>query len=411
MASTRPLLSYEDALARVLDHALVRPTVTLPLERLLGHVLGQPIVATHDLPPFSSSAMDGYGLVQDDLDRIARDPESALQVRGQIQAGDDPTDVAVRPGAAIRIFTGAPIPTGVTAVVPQEDADREGDTIRVRSSVKAGQHVRPGGEEFRSGDVIAKAGTVVTPGVVAAIGAAGFASAAAVQPHVAGLLVTGEELVPPGEPLRPGSIHDSNSFGIRAALEAMGTTVRVVRVGDDAAATERALAELMDTCSLVFTSGGVSVGDYDVVRPALDRLNVETVFWGVAIKPGKPILFGLRGRAHDRTAVFGLPGNPVSVMVTLFALGRPYILSCLGLDGRPRFDRVVLCSDLRKKPGRLEFVPCRVRDGHAYPSVSRGSHMIGTLVGANALVLFPREADRLEAGAEAEVLMMDWRLS
>ena len=410
MADSDGLIAYDDALEIVLSHATVSASETVGLDRLAGRVLAEPIRTPHEMPLFDNSAMDGYVLSAADAGDISH--ATVLQVTDTIRAGDDPADREVAPGRTMRIFTGAGVPNGAAAVVPQEDVVVKDGLVRVVGTVRMGQHIRRRGEEFRTGDMIVPAGMAATPAVVAALAAAGVARAAVRMRPTVGLLVTGEELVTPGETLAPGRIYECNSYGLTCALSEMGCPPDVRRSGDSPEGTRRALDALLDTCDVVITSGGVSVGEFDAVKPALADLGVEALFWGVAIKPGKPVYFGRRraaGTAHG-PVVFGLPGNPLAAMVTLYALVRPWMLASLGIDGRPRRVAARLAEAIRKKAGRMEFVPCVLRNGEAHPTSLRGSQMLGGLVTANALALFPAPATSLGTGDPISVMPIDWRL-
>lgn len=392
------LVSYAEALECVLSHAEPLGVEQCALNALLGRVTAEPVTSLADMPRFDTSAMDGYGIHADDVARLQAGPVH-LPLVGTAAAGWDPASLAVQPGQAIRILTGAAVPTGVAAVVMQEDVVVEGGVVSFTRPVKMGQHIRLRGEEYAAGDVVVPAGIVAAPGVVAATAAAGHASVTVHGRPRVGLLITGEELTAPGEALGPGHIYESNSYGLSAALAAMGfPPPTVVRTPDRVAETRAGLAGLLDRCDVVITSGGVSVGEFDIVKDELCALEVETLVWGVAIKPGKPFYFGRAGQANGSRRVFGLPGNPVAAMVTFHMLVRPYLLAVQGLEGRPQFAEAQLAAPLRKKAGRMEFVPCRVSNGMANPVVKRGSHMPGGLVGVNSLLLFPRAKDALAEG-------------
>jgi molybdopterin molybdotransferase len=398
------LTDYAQALETVLEYAAPLGTEDCALGDLLGRVLAEPVCAELAMPFFDSSSVDGYAVTEEDVDAGPKGECLRLELAGTIRAGDDPTGIVLQPGRTLQILTGAALPQGAAAVVMQEDVHVEGGSVVIDAPVTGGQYIRRRGEEFDAGSEVAPAGIVVTPGVVAAIAAIGKANATVFRRPRVGLLVTGDELVAPGNPLRPGQIYESNSHGLTASLLAMRFEAPVVeRVPDDAPQTRAALANLLRDCDVVLTSGGVSVGEYDHVKPALADLGVETILWGVAMKPGKPFYFGWK----DGCAVLGLPGNPVAAMVTFHTLVRPYLLRSIGLSGRLALSRAGLASALTKEPGRLEFVPCRLTGGIADPVLKRGSHMPGTLVAANALAICPRGIASLAAGDEVEVMMLE----
>lgn len=401
MAGKAPLLDYSDALDAVLAAAAPMEAESVALVEVPGRVLAEPVRSAHDMPFFDNSAVDGYALTAEDA---RREGAFWLPLAGTLRAGADPTGVTLAPGAAIKVLTGAAVPEGAATMVMQEDTEAADGGIRFVGPLPLNRNIRRRGEEFHKGDEILPAGVLATPAVVAAIAAAGLAMAIAYRRPRIGVLVTGDELLPPGEPLLPGRIYESNFHGLAAALRAMGFDAPLLRrAPDEPAATRAMLSDLLEACDVVLTSGGVSVGEFDAIKPALADLGVETIFWGLAIKPGKPFYFG---RKPGGAAVFGLPGNPVAAMVTFHTLARPFLLRSMGLDGRPRVSRARLVRDLKKKPGRLEFVPCRVADGEADPEVKRGSHMLGALALANALVLFPKEAATLSAGDTVEVISL-----
>src|SRR3954452_1568977 len=304
------LVSVDAARASVL--AAVRPlgSERVALDEALGRVLAEDVVSELTLPPFASSAMDGYALVAG--------PAATLPVVGESQAGR-PFDGRVEGGQAVRISTGAVLPEGADAVVPVERVHVNSDTVEVPAT-DPGAHVRGGGEDLRSGDLVVSAGVEVGPaelGVLAALGRGG--AECAKLPRVA-IVTTGDELVPAGQPLGPGQIHDSNATALAALARRAGAEV-IARHGaaDDLAATITTFRGALDTANVLCVSGGVSVGPHDHVKPALLELGFEQLIWGVRLKPGKPFWFGVR----DGQYAFGLPGNPVSAMVTFQLFARP----------------------------------------------------------------------------------------
>ena len=409
MADSRASLTdYGAALDSILAHAAPLGMESCPLFELIGRVLATPVRAAHDMPFFDTSSVDGYAVTARDIEKVRTSGTLRLELAGQIRAGSDPSGIGLEPGSTFHILTGAPAPNGLAAVVMQEDVHLSGTSVLIEGTLVAGQNVRYCGEEFSAGDEVVPAGVVVTPGVIAAIAASGQAQAEVYRRPRVGLLVTGDELVAPGSPLTPGRIYESNSFGVTASLQAMRFDPPVIRrVTDEPTQTRAALEDLLRDCDVILTSGGVSVGEFDTVKPALADIGVETVLWGVAIKPGKPFYFGRFPGGADGPVVFGLPGNPVAVMVTFHTLVRPYLLKSTGLCGRPAMVRARLAAALTKEPGRLEFVPCRLSGGIADPVLKRGSHMLGTLTETNALALIPRDLASIEAGEEVDVMSLE----
>src|SRR5436190_7274962 len=313
------LRSIDEALALVLERVRPLPAEDVPLEAASGRVLGEPATAAVDLPPFPSSAMDGFAV-------RSTDTPGALPIAARIAAGR-PAPGPLEPGTAMAIATGGVVPTGADAVVPIELVRAAEHTVEVPDPVAAGANVRPRGGDTRAGETVVPAGARLGPARIGALGAAGIGSVrCSRRPRVA-VLATGTELVPPGEPLGPGQVYEANAALVRAGLEADGAVVRVLpRVADDDASHRAALEDGLADDVLV-TSGGVSVGPHDLVRATAAELGVEEVLWGVAVKPGKPLFVGTRGA----TLVFGLPGNPVSSLVGLELFVRPAVRALQGL--------------------------------------------------------------------------------
>lgn len=343
------LTPLDDALAKLLAEA--RPLTgreTLPTSAALGRVLAADLVSPVDVPPADNSAMDGYAL-------RAADAASLLPVTQRIPAGSVPAPLP--PGEAARIFTGAQVPPGADTVVMQEFTELVDNQLRVTEPVKLGANVRLRGEDVRAGSVVLPAGTrldAVALGLAATAGAAQLTVTR--RPRVA-LFSTGDELVMPGEPLPPGAIYNSNRFTLRALVEGLGCeVVDLGIVPDQLEATRAALREAASRADVIVTSGGVSVGEEDHLRPAVQaegRLDL----WAIAIKPGKPFAHGRVGDAH----FIGLPGNPVSSLVTFLVLVRPFLLKLQGATRlAPRAYRVAAGFDWPKPDKRREFLRVRL---------------------------------------------------
>ncbi len=373
--------------------AAVRPLSAegVPIGGAAGRVLAEAAVAEVDLPPFDSSAMDGFAV------RAAETP-GRLTVVGQSAAGR-PASQSLGSGEAVAISTGAVVPSGADAVVPVEHATLTGGEVTVER-VGEGDNRRLRGGDVRTGDVVVPVGVRLGPPQVGALAAVGVASVRCGRRPRAVVLATGTELRAPGDPLGPGEIYESNTLLLRAQLESAGAEVIVHQaVADDAAATRAALAAGLEADVLI-TSGGVSVGEHDLVRAALADLGVEEVFWRVAVRPGKPVAFGTRGA----TLVFGLPGNPVSALVGCELFVRPAILALQGAaDPGPPFLPGRLASPLRSSDERDELVRARTRVDPAgvvlEPLSGQESHMIVHASAADALVRVPRGGGELQPGA------------
>jgi molybdopterin molybdotransferase len=395
--TTRKLLSIEEAQELVLARAERLALETVPIGEAAGRVVGEPVQAAVDLPPFDSSAMDGFAL-------RAADTPGSLPVVFRIAAGS-PSPRALEPGEAMEISTGGVVPAGADAVIPIEHVVENDNGIEIAEAVSVGANVRPAGGDVRRGETVIDGGARLGPAQVAALAAAGVAEVRCARRPRAAVLSTGSELRAPGEPLEPGQIYESNALLLAAQLDSAGAEVtRLDPVADDEDAHRDALTLGLQADVLV-TSGGVSVGPHDLVRKVEAELGVEEVFWGVSVKPGKPISFGvLRGRL-----VFGLPGNPVSVLVGFELFVRPALLALQGAtDPLPRFERGRLASALESNPARDELVRARLSwdaEGPVLDPLSgRESHMIVRAAAADALVFVRQGSGELPAGEPVEFL-------
>jgi len=396
-APTKRLLSIEEAQQLVLGRAERLPLESVPVGEAAGRVLCEPGRAAVDLPPFDSSAMDGFAL------RACETP-GRLPVVVRIAAGS-PAPRALESGEAMGIATGGVVPAGADAVIPLEYVVDHDNMIEIADPVSPSANIRPAGGDVRRGEVVVDSGTRLGAPQVAALAAAGIAEVRAARRPRAAVLATGSELRAPGEQLEPGQIYEANGLLLAAQLESAGAELeRLSPVADDEDAHREALARGL-AADLLVTSGGVSVGPHDLVRKVAAELGVEEVFWGVAVKPGKPISFGTLGHR----LVFGLPGNPVSVLVGFELFVRPALLALQGAaEPLPRFERGRLAAALEPNPGRDELVRARLSsDGEGAllePLPGRESHMIARAAAANALVLVRRGSEELAAGRPVEFL-------
>jgi molybdopterin molybdotransferase len=379
----------DEAQAAILARCGPLDAETVPIEGAAGRVISEVAAAAVDLPPFPSSAMDGFAVRSADV-------PGTLVVAGRIAAGS-PAGRALAGGEAMEISTGGVVPEGADAVVPVEVVVDSGDTVEIPDAIAAGAHVRPQGGDIRAGEAVVPAGVLLGATQLGALAAAGIAAVVcARRPRVA-VLATGSELVRPGTPLAPGQVYEANALMLASALAAAGAeVVRLPAVADDEDAHRDAIARGLEADVLV-TSGGVSVGPHDLVRRIESELGVEEVFWQVAVKPGKPVAFG----THGRTLVFGLPGNPVSSLVGCELFVKPALRALQGLaDPLPRFEHGRLSSPLSRNATRDELVRARAADGALEPLTGQESHMIARAAFANALVHVPRGEGTLDAGAD-----------
>jgi molybdopterin molybdotransferase len=397
-----PLLSIAEAQRLILERVRPLSAETVGLEHAAGRVLAEPTLAVVDLPPFPSSAMDGYAV-------RAADTPGVLPVVARIAAGR-PAPRALVPGEAMGIATGGVVVEGADAVIPVEYVVEHDNKVEIGEAVEEGANVRPRGGDLRAGSSVVEPGSVLTPARVGALAAAGIAGVRCARRPRASVVPTGTELRRPGDPLAPGEVYEANGLILSAQLRTAGADVALIPAVGDNEAGHRAALDRALGADLVVTSGGVSVGPHDLVRRVEAELGVEEVFWRVAVKPGKPIAFGIRGA----TLVFGLPGNPVSALVGFELFVRPAIRALQGVpDPLPRFERGRLAEGARRRnPERDELVRSRLRTGDdgtvvLEPLSGQESHMIARAAAADALVLVPRGEGEIAAGEPVDFLRLD----
>lgn len=401
------MLELEDAVQNILSAVKPLSPETVSINEAHGRYAAEPIVSAIDLPGFDNSAMDGYAVRSGDLQTAGEDAPVPLHLVGSIPAGAMPNEV-VQPGCCIRIFTGSPLPPGADAVVMQEDTridSGEPSTIWVNDTVKPWENVRFRGEDIRSGSTIVEPGGRLSAGICSLVAAVGLAHVKVFRRPVVGLLATGSELVEPGVPLKPGEIYESNRTGLSGMIQACGAIPKSYPlVADNLDATKRAMQTAFDECDAVITSGGVSVGEFDFVKTAFTDLGGELAFWKVAIKPGKPFVFG----QLENKFLFGLPGNPVSALVTFFLLARPALLrlqgaACVAPVSHPG----TLARAIRNPGARRHFVRVHVdAEGNVMPTGIQASHILSSLIQADGLVDVPPKAD-WQPGRHVQVIRWD----
>lgn len=393
------LLSLAEAQARVLERAAPLSAETVRIAEAAGRVLAEDALAAVDLPPFPSSAMDGFAV------RAGETP-GRLPVVARIAAGV-PAPRALAEGEAMAIATGGVVPDGADAVIPIEYVVERDNDVEISTPVAQGDNIRPRGGDVRAGEVVVPRGVRLGAAQIGALAASGLDRVAVGRRPRVAVLATGTELRRPGEPLGPGEVYEANGVLLAAALASAGAVPEFLpSVPDDEAAHRAALERALQADVLV-TSGGVSVGPHDLVRGILGELGVEEVFWGVAVKPGKPLAFGVRGN----TLVFGLPGNPVSSLVGYELFVRPAVLALQGASfPGPVFWEGRLASGVRRNAHRDEFLRARTRpsaDGVLLePVTGQESHMIARAAAADALVLAPRGEGELAPGEKVRYLSL-----
>ena len=401
-----PMLEFEEAVARILAAVPAPTSESLPMCAARGRVLAEQVQAPIDLPVFDNSAMDGYAVRAADVASAKPTSPTRLRLIGEVAAGQTfPGEVAT--GTCVRLFTGSALPSGADAVVMQEDTyytvEASGE-VMILTAAEPGENIRFRGEDVKQGATLADAGSVLTVGRVGLLAAAGLTRVRVGRQPAIGLLAMGSELTEPGQPLGPGRIYESNRTVLAALAEGTGavpTTFPIV--ADTLADASRALEAAFDQCDAVVTSGGASVGKLDFLKPAFEQIGGQLEFWKVAIRPGRPFVFGRR----RGKLLLGLPGNPVSALVTFLLLVRPALLRWQGatevsLPAQPG----VLAERLVNPGERRHFIRVKVDPtGKVYSAGVQASHVLRSLAAANGLVDMPPNTT-LSTGAE--VLVFRW---
>jgi len=403
-----PMLEVEDAVARFLSHFKPLEPERVPVLEALDRVLAEDVVAGMDIPPLANTAMDGYAVRCDDTGGARPDAPRRLRVVADLAAGYV-LDRPVQPGTSVRIMTGAPIPPGAEAVVPFEEVERDGDDILLFKRYPHGKNIRAAGEDVKAGEVVLTRGAVLQPAAIGMLAALGRTHVTVHRRPRVAILSTGDEVIDAADPWQPGKIYDANGYSNAAQVLKYGGIP--VRLGiardmvDDLTAKIR--AGLEQGADLFLTSGGVSVGDFDVVKTVL-AAEGEIAFWRVRMKPGKPLAFGtIRG-----VPLLGLPGNPVSAMVSFELFARPAILTMLGKTklARPTID-AILVDAIERKDNRRHYlrVTLEKREGQTLARLTgdQGSGILLSMVRAGGLAIIPADVDHLPAMSPVKVMMLD----
>ena len=408
------MITFDEARAFVLAGCTRNATEFVGLDQALGSVTAQEVVAAEQVPPFANTAVDGYAVLAADTESVP----TTLRVTGTVRAGMSGTDSPVEPGCAVRIMTGAPVPPGADAIVMVEDTEGSptGDDVVVTAAATAGQHIRPAGDDVNPGDPVIGLGTELTAAHLGVLATIGVTEIEVVRRPRVGVISTGDELVDDGSDLAPGQIRDSNRLTLRKLLESHGfETIDLGLAQDDEGVIEAAMRSGVESCDAIVTTGGVSMGDFDFVKVVLDRMG-EMRWMQIAIKPAKPLAFGTIARSDGTTVpVFGLPGNPVSSMVSYELFCRPGLRKMSGF-AEDNLDvgvvSGVLDASMNRRPdGKIHFarVVCgwdmatstyRVRSAGA-----QGSHQMAAMAAANGLAELP-DGPTLEAGATVRVRLL-----
>jgi molybdopterin molybdotransferase len=426
--STKNSLSLSEAQGKISDNAAPLPARKLALIDVNGYYLAESIIARSKLPPFDNSAVDGFGVLLKDVEFASETEPAKLKCIGEMKAGSA-EDFRIEPGTCLKILTGARVPDGVEAVVMQECCELRDGSVYVFKQARKLENIRLAGEEFAEGSEVMSAGVLASPPVVGLLANFGYEQFSVIEKPRVAIVTTGDELVQPGQPLALGQIYDSNSFTMRAAILALGITeVKLIPAKDTVAATRIAFTEAIEFADVVISSGGVSVGDYDVVKDVLEEIEVKTIFWGVKIKPGEPVYFGTTNKngARSKKLVFGLPGNPVALLVTYHQLVKPALLKMMGKIDQSSTEsklrarllpenafKAGVPSSKRRTGERVDLVRATLSTTSeaflvAKPTIGQDSHMLSGLAKAECLLHLKTGTDAPADQAPVVVEPIEW---
>mgnify|MGYP001316764147 CR=1 FL=1 len=401
------MIQVHEALDKILSQIQPKGVEKVPLDQALGRVLAEDIVSRVNNPPLDNSAMDGYALIAEDVQSATPENPIRLEVVEEIPAGYTARGT-LKPGQAMRIMTGAPIPPEANAVLMQEDTQKDGNTILCLDQAGVKENIRKAGEDVRVGEKVIKKGVALSPAHIGMMAVVGRSQIAVSQRPTVSILSTGDEILELDETPEGPQIFNSNGHMLAAQIKSAGGIPIYLGIAKD---TEKDLMKKFEwalEADIVVSSGGVSVGDYDLVKSSLQKMGQDMLFWKVAMKPGKPLAFGSIGE----TPVFGLPGNPVSSFVSFEQFVRPSLRKALGCsDLSHKTVRAKLTRTINKKPGRLHFLSSVVSwaEGEytVTPAGEQGSGILKSAANANGLLIFPLEAEEIKQGQEVAVQLLE----
>ena len=400
-------IKVDEARKIILEKIEVQGTEKVPINEALGRILSEDIVARRNNPPMDNSAMDGYALIANDIKSATPDTPVTLDIIEDLAAGYRP-EMAVKPGQAVRIMTGAPIPEGADAVIMQEDTERDGNRVQVKDKAEIRENIRDAGEDVREGETVIKKGADLLPAHIGMMAVVGRSSVLVGRRPSVAILSTGDEIMDLDDPLSGPCIYNSNGYMLAAQIKSAGGLPSYLGIARD---NEEDLMEKFKwalQCDMVVSSGGVSVGDYDLVKASLKKMGQEMLFWKVAMKPGKPLAFG----RIDDVPIFGLPGNPVSSFVSFEQFVRPSIRKMMGATQLShRSVQAKLTRTVHKKAGRQHFLSAYVQwengECTVNPTQEQGSGILKSTVNANGLLIFPLELTEMTEGTEVTVQLLE----
>ncbi|MBI1857584.1 MAG: molybdopterin molybdotransferase MoeA [Candidatus Melainabacteria bacterium] len=404
------MIPFNTALHKVLHYANPIGDEEKNLDQLLGFHLAEDLKTKFDSPLFDNSSVDGYCVKL--LDFKGTLPIE-LSLIGETKAGDK-SNKKLTEGKTIKILTGAQVPKGTDAIVMKEFTKEKNRQVFFYKRVKPFENIRFKGEEFKKKSKAINKGTKITPPVIGLIASLGYSRAKVFKKPKISIIVTGNELVLPGKKLSSGKIYDSNSYALTSCLKEMGiASYKIQRVKDNKTTIRKSISKAIKSSDVIITVGGISVGDYDFVKDVFISLGVKTIFTKIAMKPAKPNYFGVINYKSQRKLIFGLPGNPVSSILSFHQIIKPALLKIMGGEEVTPFKvKTKLGKEVKKKKGRLEFVRGIVSQSNGklevMPTKGQGSHMLGGMINANCLINFPKEKSFLSKGTEVEVDFIDW---
>jgi molybdopterin molybdotransferase len=401
------MIQVDEARELILSKIQFKGVEKISINECLGRILMEDIVAKRNNPPLDNSAMDGYALIAEDIQSASPENPVKLQVADEVAAGYT-SEKVLQAGEAFRIMTGAPIPKGADAVIMQEDTDKSGDAVLVKDKAEVGENIRLAGEDVREGEVVIQKGAPINPAHIGMMAVVGRSQVFVSQRPKVAILSTGDEILDLDEHAEGPCIYNSNGYMLSAQIRSAGGIPCYLGIAKD---TEEDLMEKFRwalECDLVVSSGGVSVGDYDLVKASLKKLGQDMLFWKVAMKPGKPLAFGKIGE----TPIFGLPGNPVSSFVSFEQFVRPSIRKVLGCSRLThKTVQAKLTCPIRKKPGRQHFLSSNLLwengEYQVTPNGEQGSGILKSASLANSLIIFPLELEKLAEGEPVDVQILE----
>ena len=410
------MISVEEALDRILSFIQVLDIEEKPVLDCLGQVLAQDVYADIDIPPWDNSAMDGYAVKAGDTCGASKSFPRVMPVVSEVAAGSI-ADKELEPGTVIRIMTGAPLPEGADAVVKYEDTDEltcqsSLSQIGILLEVNKGLNVRPRGEDIAKGTLVLKNGTTLRPAEIGVLASLGHTTVSVIRRPIVSVLATGDELVEAGQPLLPGKIYNSNTYTIAAEVLRYGGIPKFLGIGRDSIESLNNKIDQSLSSDMLITCGGVSLGNYDMVKDVLAERG-EIALWTVRMKPGKPSAFGMIRAGEKRLPHLGLPGNPVSAMITFEQFARPAILKMLGKKdlAKPTV-QAIMDEAVKNTDGRRLFARVIVtkvgEEYHARLTGAQGSGILTSMAKANGLAIFPEDISGFKVGDKVLVQMLDW---